>query len=107
MRLCAGPGEMGENITTSGIDLLGVPSGTRLHLGDAAIIELTGLRNPCRQLDKLRPGLMAATLDRDAEGNLIRKAGVMAIVIEGGIVHIGDRIAAELPAAPRQPLKPV
>jgi MOSC domain-containing protein YiiM len=101
------PGEMGENITTSGIDLLGLPSGTRLHLGDAAIIELTGLRNPCRQLDKLRPGLMAATLDRDAEGNLIRKAGVMAIVIEGGIVHTGDRIAAELPAAPRQPLKPV
>jgi MOSC domain-containing protein YiiM len=101
------PGEMGENITTSGIDLLGLPRGTRLHLGDAAIIEVTGLRNPCHQLDKLRPGLMAATLDRDAEGNLIRKAGVMAIVIEGGIVRSGDRIAVELPAAPHQPLKPV
>jgi MOSC domain-containing protein YiiM len=101
------PGEMGENITTSGVDLLGLPSGTRLHLGDAAIIEVTGLRNPCRQLDGLRPGLMAATLDRDAEGNLIRKAGVMAVVIEGGVVRAGDRIGVELPAAPHQPLKPV
>ena len=101
------PGEMGENITTSGIDLLGLPSGTRLHLGNAAIIEVTGLRNPCHQLDKLRQGLMAATLDRDAEGNLIRKAGVMAVVIEGGIVQPGDAIGIELPAAPHQPLKPV
>jgi MOSC domain-containing protein YiiM len=101
------PGEMGENITTSGIDLLGLPSGTRLHLGEAAIVEVTGLRNPCRQLDKLRPGLMAATLDRDADGNLIRKAGVMAVVIEGGVVRAGDRIDVELPAGPHQPLKPV
>ena len=101
------PGEMGENITTRGIDLLGLPSGTRLRLGEAAIIEVTGLRNPCRQLDGLRPGLMAATLDRDAEGNLIRKAGVMAVVIEGGTVRAGDKIGIELPAAPHQPLKPV
>jgi MOSC domain-containing protein YiiM len=101
------PGEMGENVTTRGIDLLGLPTGTRLHLGDAAIIEMTGLRNPCRQLDKLRPGLMAATLDRDADGNLIRKAGVMAVVIEGGVVRTGDKIGIELPAAPHQPLKPV
>ena len=101
------PGEMGENVTTSGIDLLGLPSGTRLHLGEAAIIEVTGLRNPCHQLDGLRPGLMAATLDRDAEGKLIRKAGVMALVIEGGTVRAGDRIDVELPAAPHQPLKPV
>ena len=101
------PGEMGENITTSGIDLLGLPSGTRLRLGDAAIIEVTGLRNPCRQLDGLRPGLMAATLDRDSKGNLIRKAGVMAVVIEGGVVRAGDKIGIELPATPHQPLKPV
>ena len=101
------PGEMGENITTSGIDLLGLPSGTRLRLGAAAIIEVTGLRNPCRQLDGLRPGLMAATLDRDADGKIIRKAGVMAVVIEGGIVHAGDKIGVELPVAPYQPLKPV
>jgi MOSC domain-containing protein YiiM len=101
------PGEMGENVTTSGIDLLGLPTGTRLRLGDAAIIEVTGLRNPCHQLNKLREGLMAATLDRDAEGNLIRKAGVMAVVIEGGMVHPGDAIAIELPAGPHQALKPV
>ena len=101
------PGEMGENVTTRGIDLLGLPAGARLHLGGTAIIEVTGLRNPCHQLDKLRQGLMAATLDRDADGNLIRKAGVMAVVIEGGIVRAGDGIGVELPAAPHQPLKPV
>ena len=101
------PGEMGENVTTSGIDLLGLPTGTRLRLGNAAVIEVTGLRNPCHQLNKLREGLMAATLDRDAEGNLIRKAGVMAVVIEGGTVRAGDTIGIDLPAAPHQPLKPV
>ncbi|HEY1505216.1 MAG TPA: MOSC domain-containing protein [Stellaceae bacterium] len=101
------PGEMGENVTTSGIDLLGLPTGTRLCLGDAAIVEVTGLRNPCHQLNKLREGLMAATLDRDAEGNLIRKAGIMAVVVEGGIVRAGDKIAVELPATPHQALKPV
>ncbi len=101
------PGEMGENITTRGIDLLGLPTGARLRMGDAAIVEVTGLRNPCHQLNKLRPGLMAATLDRDAEGNLIRKAGVMAIVIEGGAVRAGDMITVELPARPHKPLQPV
>ena len=101
------PGEMGENVTTRGVDLLGLPTGARLRLGDAAIIEVTGLRNPCHQLNKLRPGLMAATLDRDIAGNLIRKAGVMAVVIEGGPVRAGDRIGVELPAAPHQPLKAV
>jgi MOSC domain-containing protein YiiM len=101
------PGDMGENITTSGIDLLGLPSGTRLRLGDAAIIEVTGLRNPCHQLNGVRPGLMAATLGRDAEGNLIRKAGVMAVVIEGGTVRAGDAIGIELPATPHEKLQPV
>src|SRR5262247_53607 len=70
-------GQMGENITTRGIDLLGLPTGTRLHLGKAAVVEVTGLRNPCAQLDRIQPGLMAATLDRDARGKLVRKAGVM------------------------------
>ena len=101
------PGEMGENITTSGLDLLGLPTGTRLRLGAAAVIEVTGLRNPCRQLDRLRPGLMAATMARDAEGNLIRKAGVMAVVVAGGDVNVGDAIAVELPAPPHRVLKPV
>jgi MOSC domain-containing protein YiiM len=101
------PGEMGENITTSGVDLLGLPTGTRLRLGPAAIVEVTGLRNPCRQLDGLRPGLMAATVARDAQGALIRKAGVMAVVIAGGDVCAGDAIAVELPAPPHRRLNPV
>jgi MOSC domain-containing protein YiiM len=101
------PGEMGENITTRGIDLLGLPTGTRLRLGDAAIIEVTGLRNPCAQLDGIQPGLMAATLGRDREGNLIRKAGIMAVVVAGGVVRPGDAVAVELPPAPHHPLEPV
>jgi MOSC domain-containing protein YiiM len=100
-------GDMGENVTTRGVDLLGLPTGARLHLGSEAVVEVTGLRNPCRQLDKLQPGLMAATLDRDEAGNLIRKAGVMSIVITGGEIRGGDRIEVELPQGPHQPLVPV
>ena len=100
-------GQMGENVTTRGIDLLGLPTGTRLHLGDAAIVEVTGLRNPCTQLDRIQPGLMAATLGRDERGNLIRKAGVMSIVIAGGEVWPGAPIRIELPPAPHRPLEPV
>jgi MOSC domain-containing protein YiiM len=80
------PGQMGENITTWGVDLLGLATGTRLYIGDSAIIEVTGLRNPCAQLDKIQKGLMAATLDRDAAGNLVRKAGIMGIVLAAGEV---------------------
>ncbi len=101
------PGLMGENVTTWGVDLLGLPTGARLHLGKEAVVEVTGLRNPCRQLDKLQPGLMAATLARDAAGNLIRKAGIMGIVLAGGEVSEGDPIAIELPPLPHQPLAPV
>lgn len=101
------PGYMGENITTRGIDLLALPTGTRLKLGAAAVVEVTGLRNPCAQLDGLQHGLMAATLDRDGDGNLVRKAGVMAIVLAGGDVRSGDPIVAELPEAPHRPLAPV
>jgi MOSC domain-containing protein YiiM len=101
------PGEMGENITTRGIDLLGLPVGTRLHLGAAAVVEITGLRNPCAQLDRLQPGLMAAVLDRDAQGTLIRKAGVMGVVLAGGDVQPADRIRVELPAPPHRRLPPV
>lgn len=97
-------GEMGENVTTRGIDLLGLPTGTLLHLGDEAIVEVTGLRNPCRQLDGLRPGLMQATLDRDERGELVRKAGVMSVVRQGGIVRAGDLIRVHLPADPHRPL---
>lgn len=101
------PGDIGENILTRGIDLLGLPTGTRLAIGDDAIVQVTGLRNPCVQLDRFQPGLMAATLDRDARGGLIRKAGVMAIVLTGGDVRPGDRIETTLPAEPRTPLLPV
>jgi MOSC domain len=100
-------GLMGENITTRDVDLLRLPTGARLHLGDQAIVAVTGLRNPCRQLNKLQPGLMKATLAYDEEGNLVRKAGIMAIVIAGGDVREGDPIAVELPPEPHRPLAPV
>jgi MOSC domain-containing protein YiiM len=101
------PGDLGENVTTRGIDLLALPTGTRLHLGDAAVVEVTGLRNPCVQLDRFQEGLMAATLDHDANGELVRKAGIMAIVLAGGDVRPGDAIRVELPPEPHRPLKPV
>lgn len=100
-------GQMGENVTTRGLDLLALPVGTRLRLGAVALIEITGLRNPCTQLDGIAPGLMAATLERAADGRLIRKAGVMAIVVEGGEVRPGDSITVELPALPHRALEPV
>jgi len=101
------PGMMGENITTVGIDLLSQPTGTRLHIGADAVVEITGLRNPCAQLDGLIPGLMSATLDRDAEGQLIRKAGVMTVVIAGGDISPSDDIRIELPVGEIAPLQPV
>lgn len=100
-------GMLGENITTEGVDLLGLPRGTRLQLGRQAVIEITGLRNPCRQLDHFQPGLMQAVLDRDAAGHLIRKAGVMAIVIKSGRVHEQDRIKIRRPSGTPQALEPV
>lgn len=95
-----GPGDMGENVTTRGVDLLSLPRGTRLRLGAEAVVEITGLRNPCYQLNQFQPGLMAAVLGRDEDGRLIRKAGVMAVVMAGGEVRPGDRIAVELPHPP-------
>lgn len=100
------PGLMGENITTRGIDLLALPRGTRLHIGEA-VVEITGLRNPCAQLDGLRPGLMAAVLGHAPDGSLIRKAGIMGIVAGGGIIRPGDHIEVELPAQPFIPLERV
>lgn len=91
------PGQMGENITTQGLDLLALPKGTQLQIGASALVELTGLRNPCNQLEGLQTGLMQAVLDRDAEGKLIRKAGVMGIVIRSGEVRPGDKISLTLP----------
>lgn len=101
------PGDIGENVTTRGLDLLALPTGTRLRLGAIATVEVTGLRNPCVQLDAFQKGLMAATLDKDADGNLIRKAGVMSVVLVGGEVRPGDVITIDLPAGPHRPLQPV
>jgi len=101
------PGDMGENVTTRGVDLLGLPTGTRLHLGDSAVVEVTGLRNPCIQIDRFQKGLMAATLDKDADGKLVRKAGVMSVVLADGDVRPGDPVRVELPEGPHRPLQPV
>jgi MOSC domain-containing protein YiiM len=102
-----GPGDIGENVTTRGLDLLSLPTGARLQLGGAAVVEITGLRNPCVQMDRFQQGLMAATLDRDADGKLIRKAGVMSVVIVTGDVRPGDAIAVTLPRGPHRSLGPV
>lgn len=101
------PGELGENITTRGIDLLALPAGTRLVLGREAEVELTGLRNPCSQIDRFQAGLMAAVLDRDASGAIVRKTGVMAVVRRGGPVRRGDPVVVHLPQVPRHALQPV
>ena len=100
------PGQMGENITTKEIDLLKLPVDTRLHIKEATI-QITGLRNPCAQLDKFKPGLMAAVLDKDENGCLIRKAGIMGVVIAGGAIAAGDTIEVELPPHPYRPLERV
>jgi MOSC domain-containing protein YiiM len=100
-------GQMGENVTTRGIELLGLPAGAHLRLGKEAVVELTGLRNPCKQLNGVQPGLMKATLARDGDGSLVRKAGVMGVVLAGGEVRPGDRIGVALPPRPYRALKPV
>ena len=100
-------GAMGENVTTRGVALLELPTGARLRLGDRAVVEITGLRNPCNQLDGIQEGLMDAVLDRDADGNLVRKSGVMGVVLEGGEVRAGDSIEVELPSKPHTPLERV
>ena len=102
-----GPGQIGENILTMGVDLLGLPPDTVLRIGAKARVRVTGLRNPCIQLDRFMPGLMAATLDRDAAGGLVRKTGIMAVVLDGGEVRPGDPIEVTRPAEPWQKLLPV
>jgi MOSC domain-containing protein YiiM len=102
-----GPGALGENVTTRHVDLLALPRGAQLRLGPDALVEVTGLRNPCLQLDAFQDGLMRATLGRDETGALVRKAGVMAIVIAAGVVRAGDPIAILLPDPPFEALGPV
>ena len=101
------PGQMGENVLTRGVDLLALPVGARLRLGADALVEITGLRNPCAQIERFRPGLLAAVLGRDAQGRVVRKAGIMGIVLEGGEIRPGDGVAVTLPAQPHRALKRV
>jgi MOSC domain-containing protein YiiM len=101
------PGELGENVTTRGVDLLALPTGTLLGLGGTAVVELTGLRNPCRQIEAWQPGLLAAVLDRERDGSLVRKAGVMAVVVADGELRAGDTVTVELPAGRHRRLEPV
>lgn len=100
-----GAGHIGENVTTRGVDLLALPVGARLRLGRDAVVEVTGLRNPCGQLDGVQPGLRSATIQRGAGDEIVvRKAGIMGIVVVGGEVRAGDPIAVELPPAPHRAL---
>jgi len=101
------PGDMGENVTLRGLNLLSLPQGTVLHLGAEAVIRLTGLRNPCAQIEAFRPGLLAEMLPRDAEGRVTRRAGVMAVVLTGGVVRLADAVTVDLPEGPHLPLVPV
>ncbi|MEY4640089.1 MAG: hypothetical protein RLZZ227_83 [Pseudomonadota bacterium] len=100
-------GTIGENITTSGLDLLALPEGSILVIGSEVKLEVTGLRNPCSQLDAYQKGLMAAVLGRTADGALVRKSGIMSVVLRGGTIRAGDAIAVEYPLAPHRPLQPV
>lgn len=102
-----GAGQLGENITTRGLDLLGLARGTRLRIGKSVVIEVTGLRNPCVQIDRFRSGLLSAVLGRDGAGELVRKAGIMSVVLVGGDVGIGEQIGVEAPISPFRPLTPV
>ncbi len=102
-----GPAAMGENILTRGVDLLALPQGARLAIGAEAVVELTGLRNPCYQLDRLSPGLMKAVLDKGPDGEIVRKCGVMGVVVTGGAVAAGDAIVVALPDGERRALEPV
>ena len=101
-----GPGDLGENITTSGIDLLALPTGTLLRIG-GAVLEVTGLRNPCAQIESFRPGLLKQVARRRPDGSIERLAGIMAIAREGGSIEVGDAIAVHLPPPPYRALAPV
>ncbi|MFJ3705238.1 MULTISPECIES: MOSC domain-containing protein [Streptomyces] len=101
------PGDLGENVTTAGIDLLGLPVGALLHLGDEAVVEVTGLRNPCLQIDVFQGGLLKQVVGRADDGTVVRKAGIMGVVRTGGVVRPGDVIKAVLPAGPHRRLERV
>ncbi|RKE23157.1 MOSC domain-containing protein [Streptomyces sp. TLI_171] len=101
------PGQLGENVTTRGVDLLALPTGALLHLGADAVVEVTGLRNPCAQIDGFRAGLLKQVVGRDASGQVVRKAGIMGVVLAGGEIRPGDPLTVTLPDGPHRPLERV
>jgi MOSC domain-containing protein YiiM len=101
------PGELGENITTRGVDLLGLPRGTRLRIGSEAVLEVTGLRSPCQQINKFRPGLLKQVIHTEMDGTVVRKTGVMSVVLAGGVIHPDDVILVDRPDSPHVPLEVV
>jgi MOSC domain-containing protein YiiM len=101
------PGALGENVTTSGIDLLDLPAGTLLHLGEHAVVRITGLRNPCSQIEDFHEGLLAAVVSRDRDGHVRRRTGVMAVVMSAGTVRTGDGVRVERPRTPHESLEVV
>jgi MOSC domain-containing protein YiiM len=101
------PGDLGENVTTRGLDLLSLAEGTELHIGEFAVVTLTGLRNPCAQIDHFQRGLMSAVLGRSPEGKLLRKCGVMGVVTKGGAISPGDGITVRMPPPPHRELQMV
>ena len=100
-------GDLGENITTRHINLLALPENTRLHIGKQVVLRVTGLRNPCQQIEAFQAGLLVAVLPRDASGNITRKAGIMTVVETGGVIYEQDTIRAKLPPPPHNPLNVV
>ena len=99
------PGQLGENITTRGVDLLGLPTGTILKVGSEVVVKVTALRNPCKQIDEFQKGLLKEVLYKDEDGNLVRETGVMGIILKGGTVQPGDNISVEVPPEPHQKLE--
>lgn len=101
------PGALGENVTTSGIDLLALPRGTRLHLGESAVVEVTGLRNPCAQIENFQQGLLKELVGYDDAGTLVRRAGIMGVIHRGGTIRPGEKIVVVLPEEPFEALERV
>lgn len=101
------PGDLGENVLTEGLDLLGLCRDTLLHIGSQAVVRITGLRNPCAQIDSFRKGLLKVAVGRGKDGQVVRKAGIMGVVTAGGIIHAGDKIEVEPPALPHRALEVV
>ena len=102
-----GPGDLGENVTTEGLDLIRLPAGSSVRIGDEAVVALTGVRNPCVQIDAFAEGLQGLMLGREHDGSLLRRAGVMSVVVVGGEIRVGDPIEVRFPAGPHRRLGPV